>query len=174
MADATRLVGLLDLTSLTGEESDAQLEALCAKATTPVGPVAAVCVFGDKVARVRALLPEGAIRIAAVANFPEGDADPVRARDESAAAVAAGADEIDVVLPWQAWLAGDERAALAVVEAARAEAPVLKVILESGALEAPAIVRAAASAALAAGADFVKTSTASGRAIREPLPTPPA
>lgn len=171
MADAARIVAFLDLTSLTGEETEAQLDALCAKATTPLGPVAAVCVYGDKVAQVRARLPQGATRIAAVANFPEGDADPARAREESAAAVAAGADEIDVVLPWQAWLAGDPGAALAVVEAARAEAPVLKVILESGALGAPEVVAGAARAALEAGADFVKTSTgfASSGATHEDL-----
>lgn len=175
MADAEtarRLVALIDLTSLTGQETDAELDALCAKATTPAGPVAAVCVYGDKVARVRAQLPDGSIRIAAVANFPEGEADPARAREDSAAAVAAGADEIDVVLPWRAWLAGDERAALAVVEAARAQAPVLKVILESGALEAPEVVAAAARAALAAGADFVKTST--GKRAGDPGASPEA
>lgn len=156
---ARRLVPLIDLTSLTGEETDAELEVLCARAATPAGPVAAVCVYGAKVARVRALVPEGTVRIAAVANFPEGDADPARAREESAAAVADGADEIDVVLPWRAWLARDHGAALAVVEAARAQAPVLKVILETGALAETTNVAAAATAALEAGADFVKTST---------------
>lgn len=156
---ARRAIGLLDLTSLTGEEDDAAIDALCAKAVTPAGPVAAVCVYGAKVARVRSQLAPGPIRIAAVANFPEGDADPERARRESAAAVEAGADEIDVVLPWRAWLEGNHVGALAVVEAARFEASVLKVILETGALEDPAIIAAAARAALEAGADFVKTST---------------
>jgi len=167
---ARRLISLVDLTSLTGEETDSELDALCARATTPAGPVAAVCVYGDKVGRVRASLPASAVRIAAVANFPEGDADPARAREESAAAVAAGADEIDVVLPWRAWLARDHGAALAVVEAARAQAPVLKVILESGALGETVNVAAAAKACLAAGADFVKTSTGK----REPGASPQA
>jgi len=158
-AAARRLVALVDLTSLTGTETDAELDALCARAATPAGPVAGVCVHGGKVPRLRLQIPPGTVRIAAVANFPEGDADPVRAREESAAAVSAGADEIDVVLPWRAWRAGDHGAALAVVEAVRAPAPVLKVILESGALGETAVVRAAAAACLAAGADFVKTST---------------
>jgi deoxyribose-phosphate aldolase len=165
MDDATRrrLVGLVDLTSLAGDEDDAALDALCAKAQTPLGPVAAVCVYGEKVARVRARLGAGGpVRIAAVANFPEGEADPGRARRESAAAVAAGADEIDVVLPWRAWLARDHGAALAVVEAARSQAPVLKVILETGALRETVVIAAAARAALEAGADFVKTSTGKG------------
>ncbi|MBA2517250.1 MAG: deoxyribose-phosphate aldolase [Solirubrobacterales bacterium] len=160
MADpARRAIALVDLTSLTGEEDDAALDALCAKALTPAGPVAAVCVYGAKVARVRSQLAPGTIRVAAVTNFPEGDNDPERARTESAAAVEAGADEIDVVLPWRAWLDGEHAAALMVIEAARSEAPVLKVILETGALGDPAVIAAASRAALQAGADFVKTST---------------
>ena len=76
--------------------------------------------------------------------------------------MADGADEIDVVLPYGAWLAGDEPGALAVVEAARAatEPPRrLKVILETGRLGRPEVIRAAALGAIDAGADFVKTST---------------
>ena len=156
---ARRAIGLVDLTSLTGDEDDAALDALCARAVTPAGPVAAVCVYGEKVARVRSQLAPGTIRIAAVANFPEGTDDPGRARRDSATAVQAGADEVDVVLPWQAWLNGEHAAALAVIEAARSEAPVLKVILETGALVDPAIIAAASRAALQAGADFIKTST---------------
>jgi len=157
-----RTVGVLDLTSLTGEEDDAAIAALCAKAVTPAGPVAAVCLHGAWAARASAELAGTGIPVAAVANFPEGDPDPERARRESAAAVADGAREVDVVLPHRAWLAGDEAAALAVVAAARAEAPVLKVILETGALGEPATIGAAARASLAAGADFVKTSTGKG------------
>ncbi len=158
-AVARRLVALVDLTSLTGDEDDAAVAALCARAATPAGPVAAVCLYGDKIARAREELPAGTVRLAAVANFPSGEAGVERTRAESAAAVAAGADEIDVVLPWRAWLAGDTDGALEVVAAARAEAPVLKVILESGALGDTATIRAASAAALDAGADFIKTST---------------
>jgi deoxyribose-phosphate aldolase len=161
-AVARRALPLIDLTSLTGAEDDAELDALAARAVTPAGHVAAICVYPDKVERVRSSLGPGAIRIAAVANFPEGDLDPERARRESAAGVDAGADEIDVVLPWRAWLAGDQDGALEVVDAARLEAPTLKVILETGALEDPLLVAGAARAALAAGADFVKTSTGKG------------
>jgi len=169
-AIARRLVGLIDLTSLTGDEDDAAIDALCAKAVTPAGPVAAVCVYGSKVPSARSRLAPGTVRIAAVANFPEGGADPGRARAESAAAVASGADEIDVVLPWRAWLAGEHAVALSVIAAARAEAPVLKVILETGALGDPATIGSAGRAALQAGADFIKTSTGK----RAPGATPQA
>jgi deoxyribose-phosphate aldolase len=99
--------------------------------------------------------------VATVVNFPDGSADAGRVRREVRRAVAAGAGEVDAVLPWRAWLAGDRAAALPVLEACREAARdrVLKVILESGELRDPALLREASLAALAAGADFIKTST---------------
>jgi deoxyribose-phosphate aldolase len=157
---AARALPLVDLTSLTGEEDDAAIAALCAQALTPAGPVAAVCLYPRYVARARAELAGAPVRIAAVANFPEGDPDPERARRDAGEAVQAGADEVDVVLPWRAWREGDLPAALAVVEAARQATPgTLKVILESGRLGTAEVIAAAAASVLEAGADFVKTST---------------
>ena len=154
------MVALVDLTSLTGEETDADVASLCAQAPTEAGPVAAVCVYGRYVRRAVAELEGTSIPVAAVANFPEGDLDRDRAVRETEAAVQDGAREIDVVLPWRAFLAGDRAGAMAVVEAAREACPVLlKVILESGRLQEPEAIGAAARDALAVGADFVKTST---------------
>jgi len=149
------VIAYLDLTSLTGQETEEDVVALCRKAHTPKGDVAAVCVYGEWAGVCARELDT--IAVAAVANFPAGDRDAERARRESAQAVAAGAREIDVVLPWRAWLAGDREGALEVVAAARGEAPVLKVILESAQLGDR--VKEAARDALQAGADFVKTST---------------
>jgi deoxyribose-phosphate aldolase len=155
-----RAIALLDLTTLTGTETEEEIAALCARALTPAGPVAAVCVYPQYVARAARELEGTPVRVAAVANFPEGDLDAARARRDSDAAVTSGADEVDVVLPWRAWLGGDRDGALGVVRAARDATPgTLKVILESGSLGGPETVRAAAADALAAGADFVKTST---------------
>ncbi|HWT23758.1 MAG TPA: deoxyribose-phosphate aldolase [Solirubrobacteraceae bacterium] len=159
---ARRVLPLIDLTSLTGEEDEAQIVALCGQARTPAGDVAAVCVDGRWAAVAARELDGSPVALAVVANFPEGDRDPERARREARQAVADGADEVDVVLPYGAWIAGDEAGALAVVEAARAAAPPparLKVILETGRLRRPDVIRAAALAAIDAGADFVKTST---------------
>jgi deoxyribose-phosphate aldolase len=154
------MVALVDLTSLTGEETPADIASLCAQAQTPAGPVAAVCVYGKFVQRATAELEGTGIPVAAVANFPEGDLDRDRAVRETEQAVDDGAREVDVVLPWRAFLAGDRAGAVAVVEAAREACPVLlKVILESGRLQAPEVIGAAARDALAVGADFVKTST---------------
>jgi deoxyribose-phosphate aldolase len=159
---ARRVLPLIDLTSLTGEEDEAQIVALCRQARTPVGDVAAVCVYGRWAAVAARALAGTPVALAVVANFPDGAPDPARARREAAQAVADGAEEVDVVLPYRAWLAGDEAGALAVVEAARLAAPAparLKVILETGRLVRPEVIRAAAFGAIDAGADFVKTST---------------
>jgi deoxyribose-phosphate aldolase len=160
MLEPREMVALVDLTSLTGEETDAEIAALCAQAQTPAGPVASVCVYGQYVARAVAELAGTDIAVAAVANFPEGDLDAERAVRETAQAVEDGAGEVDVVLPWRDFLAGDRDGAMAVVEAARDACPVvLKVILESGRLAEPEAIGAAARDALGIGADFVKTST---------------
>jgi deoxyribose-phosphate aldolase len=160
MLEPREMVALVDLTSLTGEETDADIAALCEQAQTPAGPVAAVCVYGQYVTRAVAGLEGTGIPVAAVANFPEGDLDADRAVRETEQAVQDGAREVDVVLPWRAFLAGDRAGAMAVVEATREACPVLlKVILESGRLQAPEVIGAAARDALAVGADFVKTST---------------
>jgi deoxyribose-phosphate aldolase len=160
MLEPREMVALVDLTSLTGEETDAEIAALCAQAQTPAGPVAAVCVYGQYVERAVAELDGSGIPVAAVANFPEGDLDAARAVRDTHAAVQAGAREVDVVLPWRPFAAGDRAGAMAVVEAAREACPVLlKVILESGLLREPEVIGAAARDALAVGANFVKTST---------------
>ena len=99
--------------------------------------------------------------MATVVNFPAGTdkADAVAA--VTAAAVAADADEIDVVLPYKAWLAGDVDHATEVLGAVRTEAGPLtmKVIIETGELPDRAAIDRAAHFAIANGADFVKTST---------------
>ena len=159
---ARRVLPLIDLTSLTGEEDAAQIAALCRRARTPAGDVAAVCVYPRWAALAARELAETPVALAVVVNFPAGAADPEGTRRETERAVADGADEVDVVLPYAAWLAGDEAGALAVVAAARAAVAAprrLKVILETGRLERPEVIRAAALAAIDAGADFVKTST---------------
>ena len=157
----------LDLTSLNDNDSADTIAALAAKAgdaalggATP----AALCVWPRFVAQARALAPAG-VAVAAVANFPDGATDVARAVAEAQAIVAAGGDEVDLVLPWRALAAGDEAAAAAVVQAVRAACPGqrLKLILESGELEqlpdGLALVTRASRLGLDAGADFLKTST---------------
>ena len=161
---ARRALAALDLTSLGEDDRPEAIEALCAAAAGPGGAPAAVCVSPEHIVTARRALDSRGlplVRVATVANFPEGAADPARAARETRRAVAAGADEVDVVLPWRAWLAGDRDGARSLLAACREASAgrCLKVILETGELRDAAEIRAASRAALAAGADFLKTST---------------
>lgn len=162
---ALRTLAALDLTSLGEDDDLARIEALCAAARTPHGAPAALCVYPEWIATCRARLQDAgpaAVRVATVVNFPDGGDDPERVRRETRRALAAGADEIDVVLPWRRLQAGDAAAAAAVLRACReacGERASMKVILETGMLGEDALIREAADLALDAGADFLKTST---------------
>jgi len=157
---AARLLPLIDLTSLHDARDD-DIAGLCARAMTPHGPVAAVCSWPDFVAEMKAALAGRGPRIAAVVNFPLGKANAETAADEARTAIAEGADELDLVMPYEAWLAGDEERAAATIRAVRDAAgkALLKVILETGALRSREPIAAASRLAIAAGADFLKTST---------------
>jgi deoxyribose-phosphate aldolase len=157
----TELIGLVDLTSLNDDDTPEVVRDLCARAVTPQGTVAAVCVLAPFVEVAVSALDGTPVRVATVANFPAGDDDPQGAAAATRAAVAAGADEVDVVAPWRAQLAGDADALFRLVEACADAAGerVLKVILETGSHPGLAETRAMAQAALGAGADFLKTST---------------
>jgi deoxyribose-phosphate aldolase len=154
-------VALLDLTSLNDDDTDERIVALCQKAATPRGPVAAVCCFGRFGALAVRELRDSPVKVATVANFPAGDDDPDAAARETAAQVADGVDEVDVVAPWRAHLAGDTQAVARLVRACvdAAGGRTLKVILETGSHPDLQTTRAMADAALDAGAGFLKTST---------------
>jgi deoxyribose-phosphate aldolase len=161
LAMRARLVGLLDLTEL-GETADAAAnERLCTRAITPLGPVAAVCLWPAFVPQAKRRLAATPVRIATVVNFAGGDEPPAQVSAAIAAALSDGADEIDFVLPYRRLLAGDATAARAGVANARRTTggAVLKVILETGALSEPEIIAEASRIALGEGADFLKTST---------------
>jgi deoxyribose-phosphate aldolase len=158
---ARRALALVDLTSLNDDDTEERIAALCAQARTREGPVAAVCIYPRFVTQAAAALAGSPVRVATVANFPAGLDDPRGARAEAERALADGAHEVDVVLPYLAFAAGDRKEALAVVTATReaTAGATLKVILETGRLESEKLIREAAMAVLDAGADFVKTST---------------
>ncbi len=158
---AARTLPLLDLTSLNDDDTDERIEALCAKAAGPLGHAAAVCVYPQFIGVARSRLAGRPVRIATVVNFPDGGADPAIVMRETEAAVQAGADEIDVVMPWSLAAAGEWTHIYDLLADCRAACPkrILKVILETGALDAAGLIRQACDYAIAAGADFLKTST---------------
>lgn len=155
-------LSLLDLTNLRDDCDDAAIDNLCLRAQTPYGSTAAICIWPRFVAHARNVLGNGhPVRIATVVNFPSGELPVSTVVDETQKAVADGADEIDLVIPYRAFIAGDESVVTEMVEAVRAACPqsCLKVILETGELRDMELVRRASELAIAAGADFIKTST---------------
>lgn len=162
---ARQALALMDLTSLNDDDSDAVIRALCARANTPAGHPAAVCIYPAFIETARQALAEqglaGKVKVATVTNFPHGEADIERAAAETRAAIAAGADEVDVVFPYRALMAGDAEVGRELVEACKRECgdKVLKVILETGELKEAGLIDRAGMLAIDGGADFLKTST---------------
>lgn len=159
---ARRLLPLIDLTSLNATDTAASVTALTGLASTPAGRVAAVCVWPRFVEVARRALDGTGVAVATVANFPGGASDVAAAAAETAAAIGSGADEVDVVFPYRAVLAGDDATGLALVRRCRAacgEHGLLKVILETGQLGSEERIRHASELAVEGGAHFLKTST---------------
>ena len=161
-------LSMVDLTTLEGADTAGKVRALCAKARRPdpdqpgVPQVAAVCVYSDLASTAVDELAGTGVRVASVAtSFPSGRAAQAVKLADVEHAVAAGADEIDMVIDRGAFLAGrygqvfDE---IKAVKAACGDAH-LKVILETGELATYDNVRRASWLALLAGGDFIKTST---------------
>jgi deoxyribose-phosphate aldolase len=167
-------ISMIDLTTLEGADTPGKVRALCAKGISPdptdhsVPHVAAICVYPDMVATAKQALAGSGIHVASVATaFPAGRAAlPVKLAD-TRDAVAAGADEIDMVIDRGAFLSGRYLEVFEeirqVKEACRPEsggpAAHLKVIFETGELQTYDNVRRASWLAMLAGADFIKTST---------------
>jgi deoxyribose-phosphate aldolase len=163
-------VSMVDLTTLEGKDTPGKVASLCQKALHPSGdpaipPVAAVCVYPSMVKYARRALGEDTpVRIASVATaFPSGQT-PLRTRlAEVRAAVADGADEIDMVINRGAFLAGEYQRVQDEIAAVRAAcgAATLKVILEVSELETYDNIRAASFLAMRVlrPGDFIKTST---------------
>ncbi len=158
---ARRALVCLDLTNLDADCDAAAIDDLCKRAQSPEGFVAAVCIWPAFVAQAKDALKGTGIKVATVVNFPAGTAAPAEVVAETEAAIADGADEIDLVVPWSALKAGDDDAIPAMLAAVRAACgdTTLKAILETGELADPVLIARAAEQALAGGADFLKTST---------------
>ena len=158
-----KILSLLDLTSLNDDDTPAVIDALCSNATQSIGKVAAVCVYPQFVAQSRARLPESSgINVATVVNFPTGDEPLADVLTQTQKALADGANEIDLVFPYKALQQGNaaagEEMCSQIATLVHRHSGSLKVILETGALS-PSQIAQAAQIAIAAGADFLKTST---------------
>jgi deoxyribose-phosphate aldolase len=161
-------ISMMDLTTLEGKDTRGKVFALCQKAMHPepadrdVPSVAAVCVYPTMIPFVKQALAGSGVKAAAVATgFPSGQTFSHIKVSETRDTVAAGADEIDMVIDRGAFLSGDYRKVFdEIAEVKEACGPAhLKVILETGELANYDQVRRASLIAMFAGADFIKTST---------------
>jgi len=165
-------IRMVDLTTLEGQDTPGKVRALAAKALRPdpadpaCPSVAAVCVYGDLVAEVKTVVGDQ-VNVAAVATaFPSGRASMDIKLADTRDAVAAGADEIDMVIDRGAFLAGRYLQVFEEIAAVREACARpdgthahLKVIFETGELQTYDNVRRASWLAMLAGGDFIKTST---------------
>ena len=159
---ALRLLPLLDLTTLGEDDTPAGIDRLCESALRIDPRPAAVCVYPEHVTGASRALVGSGVRIATVVNFPDGGDDAARVARETRRAIAAGADEVDMVLPWRALLAGrvdDAEAAVRACRDACGDRVCLKLILETGELRGVELIGVASRIGLDAGVDFLKTST---------------
>ena len=161
---ALRALKLMDLTTLNEDDTNEKVIALCKSAQTPLGNTAAICIYPRFIPVAKKQLraqgtPE--IKIATVTNFPHGNEDIEIAVAETKAAVAYGADEVDVVFPYRALLAGDEITGFELVKQCKQACGdvLLKVIIETGELKTAEHIKKASEISIDAGADFIKTST---------------
>jgi deoxyribose-phosphate aldolase len=170
-------VSMLDLTTLEGADTAGKVRNLCAKAVCPaptipeIPSVAAVCVYPSLVAVAREALQGTGVKTASVATgFPAGQVSLEAKLRDTDDAVQAGAEEIDMVISREAFLAGhDARVQQEIVAVKeRCGDAHLKVILETAELGSYDHVRHASLLAMEAGADFVKTSTGKAAAGATP------
>ncbi|MHB8689052.1 MAG: deoxyribose-phosphate aldolase, partial [Candidatus Dormibacteraceae bacterium] len=161
-------VRCMDLTTLEGSDTPGKVTALCAKGIRPkpgdptIPPVAAICVYPARVADAVAHLRGSDVRVASVATaFPSGQSFLSIKVAETEDAVRAGAHEIDMVIDRGAFLSGDYQRVYDEIGSVKEACGTahLKVILETGELGTYDAVRRASILAMAAGADFIKTST---------------
>ena len=171
-------ISMIDLTTLEGQDTPGKVRAMCAKArrpdpADPTAPqVAAVCVYPDLAHLAAAEVKGTGIHVASVATaFPSGRTSLEVKLADARYAIAAGADEVDMVIDRGAFLAGDYQLVYDEIAAVRevvegsaglsgsAGRAHLKVILETGELVTLDNVRRASWLAMLAGADFIKTST---------------
>ncbi|MBS1636403.1 MAG: deoxyribose-phosphate aldolase [Bacteroidetes bacterium] len=161
-------LNMIDLTTLEGKDTEGKVEQMCYKAMHPADDipglptVAAVCVYPTHVKTARRALQGSSVKIASVSTaFPSGNSTSDIKIADTKFALDNGADEIDMVISRGEFLRGNYHFVydeIAAVKEACGKAR-LKVILETGELSTLDNIRKASDIAIAAGADFIKTST---------------
>lgn len=156
------ILGCIDLTSLNATDTSQTIHDLCLQALEMKYPVAAVCVYPTFVSQAAGWLRGSNIRLAAVAGSFPGGMSPIHVKvQEVEWTVAQGAEEIDMVISRGTLMEGKQKQVADEVRAIRKAcgSAHLKVILETGELAKPSLIRRASEIALDEGAHFIKTST---------------
>lgn len=162
---------MIDLTSLTSEDNEDKIYHLTQQVNQlddehpDITPVASICVYPNYASVIKEHLTVEKCHITCVAGgFPSSQTFPEIKVAEIALAVHDGAEEIDIVLPVGPFLAGDYETVCDQLQEQRQAAKdvILKVILETGALQTPEHIVRASILSLFCDADFIKTSTGKG------------
>lgn len=157
-----QIVSLIDLTNLNDQCNNEDIESICTQVETPVGCVAAICIWPSFVRHAKNLLgSESSVKIATVVNFPAGNESLNRTCKSIDRALTDGASEIDYVLPYTELIDNKFDKVAGAIKTVRENIPgdaCFKVILETGLLSQN-LIHTAAITAIEQGADFIKTST---------------
>ena len=162
------IVSMCDLTTLEGEDTEGKVSQMVAKAIIPdpndldIKNVAAVCVYPSLVSIAKEKIGNSSVKVAAVSSyFPSGQVPMESKLLDTKFAIDSGADEIDIVINRKAFLEGDYRKVYDEILALKEVCGDvhLKTILEVGDLRTYENIRKASLISLAAGSDFIKTST---------------
>ena len=162
------IVSMCDLTTLEGEDTEGKVSQMVAKAMIPnpndleIKNVAAVCVYPSLVSIAKEKVGNSSVKVAAVSSyFPSGQVPMESKLLDTKYAIDSGADEIDIVINRKAFLEGDYRKVYDEILALKEVCGDvhLKTILEVGDLRTYENIRKASLISLAAGSDFIKTST---------------
>lgn len=156
-----KIVSLMDLTKLGDNDTDRDIIKLCEKARNSLGEVAAICIYKQFVTIVKARFGAD-FRVATVVNFPSGDATIEDVLAETKVALDLGADEIDLVIDYNDYIAnGSSKYSCNLIAQVKELCgdKTLKVIIESGELKSEVLIKKVTVDVIVNGADFVKTST---------------
>lgn len=152
-----KLFSLLDLTRLHDNDTAESITTLCQRACEL--QVAAVCVYPSFVTDAVHALKGTSIKVATVVNFPDGTDTLETILTTIKQSLTDGAEEIDIVFPYRRYLEEDTQAPLDIIKSCKRLASTLKVILETGVISDLSMIERISKEVIAAGADFLKTST---------------
>jgi deoxyribose-phosphate aldolase len=156
-----KIVSLMDLTKLGDNDTDRDIIKLCEKARNSLGEVAAICVYKQFILLVKKTLGQD-FKVATVINFPAGNSSLEEAVIEAKEALDLGADEIDLVIDYNDYIAnGSSKYSCNLIAQVKELCgdKTLKVIIESGELKSEVLIKKVTVDVIVNGADFVKTST---------------